>query len=185
MSNSIVVGAQWGDEGKGKIVDYLTENSDVVVRAAGGNNAGHTVINGGTKYMLHLIPSGILWQDKPVSSATASSWTPLGLIVKRSTNCWSGRRHRAGKPPHLRDRPPRAALPPGLDQAREAKLGDKKIGTTGRGIGPSLRRQSPPLRPPRHPLDPPIPNSSKKPRVRIAEHNARPRRRWRGGNPRR
>jgi adenylosuccinate synthase len=64
MSNTIIVGAQWGDEGKGKIVDYLTEKTDVVVRAAGGNNAGHTVISGGQKYVLHLIPSGILWKDK-------------------------------------------------------------------------------------------------------------------------
>ena len=60
MSNTILVGAQWGDEGKGKIIDFLTETADIVVRSQGGNNAGHTVIVGGTKYVLHLIPSGIL-----------------------------------------------------------------------------------------------------------------------------
>ena len=64
MSNTVIVGAQWGDEGKGKIVDYLTESADVVVRAQGGNNAGHTVISDGEEYILHLIPSGILYPEK-------------------------------------------------------------------------------------------------------------------------
>ena len=64
MANTIVVGAQWGDEGKGKIIDVLTEQADVVVRTQGGNNAGHTVWVGKTKYVLHLIPSGILWKGK-------------------------------------------------------------------------------------------------------------------------
>ena len=60
MANTVLVGAQWGDEGKGKIIDVLTEQADVVVRSAGGNNAGHTVFVGPQKYVLHLIPSGIL-----------------------------------------------------------------------------------------------------------------------------
>src|SRR6187200_97328 len=60
MANTILVGAQWGDEGKGKIIDFLTEKADLVVRSQGGNNAGHTVIVGGKKYVLHLIPSGVL-----------------------------------------------------------------------------------------------------------------------------
>ena len=59
MSNTVIVGTQWGDEGKGKVVDFLTETADVVVRAQGGNNAGHTVINQGKKYVLHLMPSGL------------------------------------------------------------------------------------------------------------------------------
>ncbi len=64
MSNTILVGAQWGDEGKGKIIDVLTEEADVVVRTQGGNNAGHTVFIGKQKYVLHLIPSGILRKGK-------------------------------------------------------------------------------------------------------------------------
>ena len=64
MSNTILVGAQWGDEGKGKIIDVLTETAGVVVRYAGGNNAGHTVIVNGKKTVLHLIPSGILRKNK-------------------------------------------------------------------------------------------------------------------------
>src|ERR1700709_2127612 len=64
MSNTILVGAQWGDEGKGKIIDFLTEHADIVVRSQGGNNAGHTVIVEGKKYVLHLIPSGILRPGK-------------------------------------------------------------------------------------------------------------------------
>src|SRR6201992_2282205 len=64
MSNTILVGAQWGDEGKGKIIDVLTEQADIVVRTQGGNNAGHTVFIGPQKYVLHLIPSGILRKRK-------------------------------------------------------------------------------------------------------------------------
>ena len=62
--NAVVVGLQWGDEGKGKVVDMLTSEAQVVVRGQGGSNAGHTVIVGDKKYVLHLIPSGILWQEK-------------------------------------------------------------------------------------------------------------------------
>src|SRR6059058_4223960 len=64
MANTILVGAQWGDEGKGKIIDVLTEEADVVVRTQGGNNAGHTVFIGSKKYVLHLVPSGILRPGK-------------------------------------------------------------------------------------------------------------------------
>ena len=71
MANTILVGAQWGDEGKGKIIDVLTEQADIVVRTQGGNNAGHTVFIGGKKYVLHLIPSGILRRERSASSATA------------------------------------------------------------------------------------------------------------------
>ncbi|MGN0962055.1 MAG: adenylosuccinate synthetase, partial [Clostridia bacterium] len=63
MPAIILVGSQWGDEGKGKITDFLAERSDVIVRSQGGNNAGHTVISGGEEYKLHLIPSGILYKD--------------------------------------------------------------------------------------------------------------------------
>jgi adenylosuccinate synthase len=64
MANTILIGAQWGDEGKGKIIDVLTAKADIVVRSQGGNNAGHTVIHRGAKYVLHLIPSGILRQRR-------------------------------------------------------------------------------------------------------------------------
>ncbi|MBR5879888.1 MAG: adenylosuccinate synthetase, partial [Akkermansia sp.] len=62
--NTLVIGSQWGDEGKGKVIDFLTETADLVVRSQGGSNAGHTVIANGQKYILHLVPSGILWDNK-------------------------------------------------------------------------------------------------------------------------
>lgn len=137
MSNTIVVGAQWGDEGKGKIVDYLTENTDVVVRAAGGNNAGHTVINNGTKYILHLIPSGILWENKMCVIGNGVVMDIIGLLEEMAKLRGQGvkitpENLKISETAHL-------VLPyhKGLDQAREAKRGDKKIGTTGRGIGPA------------------------------------------------
>jgi len=137
MSNTIIVGAQWGDEGKGKIVDYLTEKTDVVVRAAGGNNAGHTVISGGTKYILHLIPSGILWKNKVCVIGNGVVMDPIGLLEEMaklrgqgvnitSENLLISETCHLVMPYHR-----------GLDKAREAKRGDKKIGTTGRGIGPA------------------------------------------------
>jgi adenylosuccinate synthase len=130
MSNTIVVGAQWGDEGKGKIVDYLTEKTDVVVRAAGGNNAGHTVINNGTKYILHLIPSGILWEDKMCVIGNGVVMDILGLLEEMAKLRGQGVKI---TPANLKIMP----YHKGLDKAREAKRGDKKIGTTGRGIGPA------------------------------------------------
>ena len=71
----VVVGAQWGDEGKGKVVDLLAERADAVIRFQGGNNAGHTIVRDGEKFALHLIPSGILTRASAASSATASSST--------------------------------------------------------------------------------------------------------------
>lgn len=137
MSNTIVVGAQWGDEGKGKIVDYLTEHVDVVVRAAGGNNAGHTVINGGTKYILHLIPSGILWAGKKCVIGNGVVMDPLGLIEEM--NKLRGQGVVIDPSNLLISETAHLVLPyhRALDLAREARLGDAKIGTTGRGIGPA------------------------------------------------
>ena len=137
MSNTIIVGAQWGDEGKGKIVDYLTENTDVVVRAAGGNNAGHTVISGGTKYILHLIPSGILWKNKVCVIGNGVVMDPIGLLEEMAKLRGQGV---TIAPENLLISETAHLVMPyhrGLDKAREAKRGDKKIGTTGRGIGPA------------------------------------------------
>src|SRR5580704_2421633 len=80
MSNTILVGAQWGDEGKGKIIDVLTEQADIVVRYAGGNNAGHTVFVGKTKYVLHLVPSGILRKNKLCVIGNGVVVDPIGLV---------------------------------------------------------------------------------------------------------
>jgi len=137
MANVIVTGAQWGDEGKGKIVDFLTETADVVARGAGGNNAGHTVIQGGTKYVLHLIPSGILWKDKACVIGNGVVMDPVGLngeidklrgqgVSIGESNLFISDRAHIVMPYHR-----------GLDQRREILLAAKKIGTTGRGIGPA------------------------------------------------
>ncbi len=137
MPNTIIVGAQWGDEGKGKIVDYLTENADVIVRAQGGNNAGHTVIHGDQKYILHLIPSGILWPEKKCVIGNGVVIDPAALITEFET---LGKQGIAISPDNLAisDRA-HLTLPYHrlLDSYRESGLGGKKIGTTGRGIGPT------------------------------------------------
>ena len=137
MSNTIVVGAQWGDEGKGKIIDFITEKADLVVRAAGGSNAGHTVINNGQKYVLHLIPSGILWEDKLCVIGNGVVLDPFGLLEEMAKLRGQGVKI---TPENLRISDCAHLVMPyhkSLDRAREAKLGDKKIGTTGRGIGPA------------------------------------------------
>jgi adenylosuccinate synthase len=137
MSNTIIVGLQWGDEGKGKIVDYLTEQSDVVARAQGGSNAGHTVINGGMKYILHLIPSGILWPDKTCVIGNGVVIDPVGLLKEMDTLRAQGvtitpENLLISDGAHLTMPYHRA-----LDQAREKRRGANAIGTTGRGIGPT------------------------------------------------
>ena len=137
MANTIIVGAQWGDEGKGKIVDFLTEKTDIVVRAQGGNNAGHTVIHDGKKYVLHLIPSGILWPEKNCVIGNGVVIDPVslleefdklegqGILISPDNLVISNRAHLTL--PYHRI----------LDSFRESGLGGKKIGTTGRGIGPT------------------------------------------------
>jgi len=135
--NTIIAGLQWGDEGKGKIVDYLTESADVVIRSQGGNNAGHTVITNGTKYILHLLPSGILWDDKVNVIGNGVVIDPVGLVeeIRRIES-----QGVAITPEKLliSDRA-HIVLPihKELDAAREAALGSHKIGTTKRGIGPA------------------------------------------------
>ena len=137
MPNVIITGAQWGDEGKGKIVDFLTETADMVVRGAGGNNAGHTVIQGGEKYVLHLIPSGILWSKKFCIIGNGVVMDPTGLTAEIDKLA----KQRVTITPENLAISDRAHLVMpyhrGLDQRREVLLGAKKIGTTGRGIGPA------------------------------------------------
>ncbi|MFZ4593255.1 MAG: adenylosuccinate synthase [Verrucomicrobiaceae bacterium] len=137
MANTIVVGAQWGDEGKGKIVDYLTEHVDVVARAQGGNNAGHTVIHDDVKYVLHLVPSGILWGDKLNVIGNGVVLDPIGLVAE--INKLRGQGVKITHENLLISDCAHLAMPyhQGLDKAREVMRGLKKIGTTGRGIGPS------------------------------------------------
>jgi adenylosuccinate synthase len=135
--NTIVVGLQWGDEGKGKIVDYLTEAADVVVRGQGGNNAGHTVIAQGVRYILNLLPSGILWDGKTNIIGNGVVVDPTGLVAEMERNEALGVRI-APEKLLISDRA-HVVLPfhKELDAARELALGDQKIGTTKRGIGPA------------------------------------------------
>src|SRR3984885_12639774 len=127
--NTILVGAQWGDEGKGKIIDVLTEEADIVVRSQGGNNAGHTVEIGKEKFVLHLIPSGILRAGKKCVIANGVVKEMEGL-EKRGIKLKG--RLLISETAHL-------VLPyhRALDEARELRKGRNKIGTTKRGIGPA------------------------------------------------
>ena len=136
MANVVVVGAQWGDEGKGKVVDIYTEYADDIVRYQGGNNAGHTLVVGSEKIVLHLIPSGILHEGKRCIIGNGVVLDPEVFIREITKLKESGRIKDDAclllseslhiiMPYHKR-----------IDIAREAKSGDKKIGTTGRGIGP-------------------------------------------------
>jgi adenylosuccinate synthase len=136
MANTILVGAQWGDEGKGKIIDVLTAKADIVVRSQGGNNAGHTVIHAGTKYVLHLIPSGILRRGKTCVIGNGVVIDPLALVAEieglRNVGITVGKNLLISDCAHL-------VLPYHrmLDEQRELLKGTAKIGTTKRGIGPA------------------------------------------------
>jgi adenylosuccinate synthase len=132
--NVVVVGTQWGDEGKGKIVDWLTDHAQGVVRFQGGHNAGHTLVIAGTKTVLHLIPSGILREKVACYIGNGVVLSPQALIEEIDTL------ERAGVDVKSRLKISEACaliLPHhvAVDQAREAAKGDRAIGTTGRGIG--------------------------------------------------
>jgi len=132
----VVVGTQWGDEGKGKIVDWLTEQADGVVRFQGGHNAGHTLVINGVKTILRLIPSGILRSQVRCYVGNGVVLSPQALLAEIDELRHAGidavpRLEISGNCPLILD------YHVALDQAREAKKGEARIGTTGRGIGPA------------------------------------------------
>src|SRR5256884_826256 len=141
MPNIVVVGTQWGDEGKGKVVDILTPHVNVVVRYQGGNNAGHTVVVGREKYVLQTIPSGILHRGCRCVIGCGVVVDPGSLIeemeslVQRGValdgNLFISKNAHLIMPYH-----------PALDRASEAKLGKRRIGTTGKGVGPAYVDQA-------------------------------------------
>ncbi len=141
MANIILVGAQWGDEGKGKIIDVLTEKSDVIVRTQGGSNAGHTVFIGTQKYVLHLIPSGILHPNKICVIGNGVVIDPLSLVkeidgllamnIIVDNNFYISQTAHVVMPWHKQ-----------LDVLKEMKKGDNKIGTTKNGIGPTYSEKA-------------------------------------------
>ncbi|MEO0310152.1 MAG: adenylosuccinate synthase, partial [Gloeomargarita sp. DG02_3_bins_56] len=140
MANVIVIGAQWGDEGKGKITDLLSASADVVVRYQGGVNAGHTVVVAGRTFKLHLIPSGILYPDTQciIGSGTVidpqvllEEMTQLEQLGVPTTNLWISQTAHVTMPYHRL-----------IDQAEEEYRGQHRIGTTGRGIGPTYADKS-------------------------------------------
>ncbi|HXE42943.1 MAG TPA: adenylosuccinate synthetase, partial [Candidatus Baltobacteraceae bacterium] len=137
MANTILVGAQWGDEGKGKIIDVLTEQADVVVRYAGGNNAGHTVFLGPKKYVLHLVPSGILRKNKLCVIGNGVVVDPIGLVDEIKGLQKIG--VRVNPKNFVLSETAHVVLPyhRELDAQREVLKGKNKIGTTKRGIGPA------------------------------------------------
>ncbi len=137
MPAVVIVGAQWGDEGKGKITDYLAAGADTVVRYQGGNNAGHTIVVGTSTYKFHLIPSGMLYSDKTCVLGNGVVIDPEQLIGEldalMKTGCDVSRLKISDQAHYIL---PTHKL---LDQRAEARKGAGKIGTTGRGIGPSYR----------------------------------------------
>jgi len=137
MSNVAIIGAQWGDEGKGKIVDLFTQDADIIVRFQGGNNAGHTLVVNGKKTILHLVPSGALHADKLCVIGNGVVIDPEILIeeidaLKAQGHLQSDAQLRISEQAHV-------IMPyhKAIDLARERLRGKGKIGTTGRGIGPA------------------------------------------------
>ncbi len=140
MANVIVIGAQWGDEGKGKITDLLSRSADVVVRPQGGVNAGHTIVVQGQTFKLHLIPSGILYPETECIIGSGTVIDPKVLLEElrqlhelnvATDHLFISQTAHITMPYHRL-----------LDQASEERRGKKKIGTTGRGIGPTYADKS-------------------------------------------
>lgn len=135
MSSIVVVGTQWGDEGKGKITDFLAEQADVIARFSGGNNAGHTIQFGGETYKLHLVPSGIFYKDKLAVIGNGVVVDPVALLKELD-----GLNERGISIDNLRiSNRAQVILPYHLaqDEYEERRRGDNKIGTTKKGIGPA------------------------------------------------
>lgn len=135
MSSVVVVGTQWGDEGKGKITDFLSENAEVIARYQGGNNAGHTIKFDGVTYKLHLIPSGIFYKEKISVIGNGMVVDPKALVEElaylheqgiSTDNLRISNRAHVILPYHIR-----------LDEVEELRKGANKIGTTKKGIGPA------------------------------------------------
>jgi adenylosuccinate synthase len=136
MANTVIVGTQWGDEGKGKVVDLLAPKADLVVRFQGGNNAGHTLVVGGKQFIFHIIPSGILYEDKKCLIGNGLVVDPEVLLEEMENLGKAGvevtpKRLTLSEKAHIIMPYHRA-----IDLAREAAKGREKLGTTGRGIGP-------------------------------------------------
>ena len=135
MNSLVVVGSQWGDEGKGKIVNYLAEKADVIIRYQGGDNAGHTVKFNGKEFHLRTIPSGIFYEDKINLLGNGMVINPLSLVkemdeIKKEGYTLSNLYISSQATLDL-------IYDIELDGLKEAKLSSKKIGTTKKGIGPS------------------------------------------------
>jgi len=137
MANTVLVGAQWGDEGKGKVIDYLTEQVDAVVRSQGGNNAGHTVVVGETTYILRLLPSGILRPNKICIIGNGVVIDPISLCEEIAE--LEGQGIQVSEQNLLISESAHLVFPYHrlIDEQREIAHGKNKIGTTKRGIGPA------------------------------------------------
>jgi adenylosuccinate synthase len=137
MANVAVIGAQWGDEGKGKIVDWLSQRADVVVRFQGGHNAGHTLVIGNVEYRLSLLPSGVVRPDKLSVIGNGVVVDPWAFLKEIAAIAGKGV---AVTPDNLKLADNAVLILPShgqIDRAREEASGARKIGTTGRGIGPA------------------------------------------------
>ena len=140
MANVIVIGAQWGDEGKGKITDLLSKSADIVVRYQGGVNAGHTIVVEGQTFKLHLIPSGILYPDTDCIIGCGTVIDPqvlIGELEQLAKLNISTKNLQISETAHVTM--PYHRL---IDVAAEQRRGEHKIGTTGRGIGPTYADKS-------------------------------------------
>ena len=137
MANVVVVGTQWGDEGKGKIVDWLSARADVIIRFQGGHNAGHTLVIDGITYKLSLLPSGILRANKLSIIGNGVVLDPWALLEEIETLRSKGANISKDNLVIAENTPLILPLHQDLDQIREVNSGNAKIGTTGRGIGPA------------------------------------------------